>query len=178
VQFQTKMGEPAASGMNMKTGHRLLLMIGLAILSACASQPSSASKLPSINDPSPAAVATTQAAGDARFIECAKAHGATVPSGFNPRHKPDLYQLSDAVNRACDQILQDSQPPMSAAQRQAWLNFVNCMRGHAISVSDPEFGKGEVTITFGQGVDEHSAAFQSAREACRQSSGVPAQGSA
>jgi hypothetical protein len=153
----------------------LVMAVMVAVLSACSSQSPAGSTLASIRRPSPTGDSgLSPAAGDARFIECAKAHGATIPAGFNPRHKPELYQLSDAVNQACDQILQDSQPPMTAAERQAWLDYVKCLRGSGVSVSDPVFGRGEVTLTFGTGTDTNSRTFQSARQTCRQRSGLPA----
>lgn len=153
---------------------RFAIVAAAAILTACSSQAPSSSSLPSIKQPTPdSGSGLSPAEGDAKFIECAKAHGASIPPGFNPRHKPDLYRLSDTVNQACDSILQDSQPPMSAAQRKAWLDYVQCMRDHGIPTSDPVFGRGQVTITFGKGVDNHSAAFQSARQICSQRTGAP-----
>jgi predicted small lipoprotein YifL len=113
--------------------------------------------------------------GNAAFIECAKRQGATIPPGFNPRSKAALLQLGDAVNRACDDILVQTQPPFTEAERQAWLDYAQCMRDHGIPTNDPEFRPGAVSISFGKGVDRNSTAYRTANAECEQKvSGGPA----
>jgi hypothetical protein len=106
------------------------------------------------------------ASASERFIQCAKEHGASIPSNFNPKTKADLYQLSDAVNAACDRILQAAQPPWSDTERQVWLRYAQCMRQKGIPTNDPQFTAGAVAISFGRGVSFESAAYQTANKAC------------
>jgi hypothetical protein len=80
-----------------------------------------------------------------------------------------------SAQQACHTLLPNGgrPPQLSASQRQAMLQFSQCMRAHGLTnFPDPQFsgGGGGVGIRFreGSGVDPSSPAFKSAQTACAQ----------
>jgi hypothetical protein len=61
-------------------------------------------------------------------------------------------------------------PPLSAARKQAMLQFSRCMRIHGVpNFPDPTFGSGgrvQLLINPGAGVDPNSPTFQQAQQSC------------
>jgi hypothetical protein len=76
-----------------------------------------------------------------------------------------------SAQQACRSLLPNGghPPPLSASQRQAMLQFSQCMRAHGLTnFPDPNFTGGGVRIGLGPGLDPNSPAFKSAQSACAQ----------
>lgn len=61
-------------------------------------------------------------------------------------------------------------PPLTAARKQAMLQFSQCMRAHGLpNFPDPTFGSGgavRLQVKPGEGIDPNSPQFQQAQAAC------------
>jgi hypothetical protein len=137
------------------------------------------------------------------FAKCMRGHGvpnfpdpksggngdiriqASQRSGSGPSLKINGVPVSapafQSAQQACKSFLPNGgrPPQLSASQRQAMLQFSQCMRAHGLTnFPDPQFSGGGVGIRLaGGGLDPNSPAFKSAQTACaqyqRQAFGAP-----
>jgi hypothetical protein len=78
-----------------------------------------------------------------------------------------------SAQQACHSLLPNGgrPPQLSASQRQAMLQFSQCMRAHGLTnFPDPQFSGGRVGLQIrdGSGLDPNSPAFKQAQAACAQ----------
>lgn len=129
------------------------------------------------------------------FARCMRSHGvpnfpdptgngqggieiqATQRAGSGPSLKVNGVPVSapafQSAQQACQSLLPNGghPPQLSASQKQAMLQFSQCMRTHGVpSFPDPTFGNGRVSVQIrgGSGLDPNSPAFKAAQQACQQ----------
>jgi len=140
--------------------------------------------------------ASAQAKGLA-FARCMRSHGvpnfpdpttgsgggleirATQRAGSGPSLKVNGVSVNapafQSAQQACHPLLPNGgkPPQLSASQKQAMLQFSQCMRTHGVpGFPDPTFSGGRVGIQIrggaGGGLDPNSPAFQTAQKDCQQ----------
>jgi hypothetical protein len=156
----------------------LALALASLALAACggSSGKSSSSATGAPTAKSSTSASSTPASQPARLRACLKRLGIQVPSSVNTvadlvAHPPkgvSRAQLISAV-QGCGGIsggLADVKPRVSAtAYKQAFVNFVACMREQGVSLPTPDTsGKGPVVDT--KGVDTGGAKYRAAARKC------------
>jgi len=129
------------------------------------------------------------------FAQCMRSHGvpnfpdpttnsggglqiqATRRAGSGPSLKVNGVSVNapafQSAQQACHSLLPNggNPPQPSAAQKQAMLQFSQCMRQHGLTnFPDPSFSGGHVGLMIrdGSGLDPNSPAFKAAQQACQQ----------
>lgn len=173
--------------MPTHTPRRLLpvLLVLAPVLAACGSSSSPGN---TAGSPSHAQVLA--------FAKCMRSHGvpnfpdpkagqngavrvqASDRSGSGPSLKingvPVNAPAFQSAQQACRSLLPNGgrPPQLSASQRQAMLQFSQCMRAHGLTnFPDPQFNGGGGRLMFragGSGLDPNSPAFKQAQAACAQ----------
>jgi hypothetical protein len=161
-----------------------LLLILAPVLAACGSSSS------------PGNAASSSYAKGLAFAKCMRSHGvpnfpdpkagangairvqASQRSGSGPSLKingvPVDAPAFQSAQQACRSLLPNGgrPPQLSASQRQAMLQFSQCMRAHGLTnFPDPQFNSGGGRLLFrggGSGLDPNSPAFKQAQAACAQ----------
>jgi hypothetical protein len=169
--------------MSMLKPYRFMLVLLLAapVLAACgSSSPGSGS-------------GATKYSQALAFANCMRSHG--VPNFPDPKSGANGHiQIQDSqragsgpslkingvpvnapafqsAQQACHSLLPNGgkPPQLSASQRQAMLQFSQCMRAHGLTnFPDPQFGSHGVEIRIPSGAGPDSPAFKSAQAACAQ----------
>jgi hypothetical protein len=109
------------------------------------------------------------------YARCMREHGVDMPDPVNGRfefrsRRGDQRKMDEA-QKACADILQDAQPPISeeeeAEMRDAALEFSKCMREHGVDMPDPQFPEGGGMLMRVPKGTERDPDFQEAQKACQ-----------
>jgi hypothetical protein len=163
-----------------------VVAVGIALLTAAcggstASHVARLGSTTSTGSPAAAPAASAQVGGWLAFSRCMRSNGVAsypdpVGSG-QPPPKESLQQLGVSSSRlrsaqaACGRLLPNGgRPPSQAEQRQVRadaLSFSRCVRSHGVpSFPDPD-STGRIPDPASVGVDQGSARFRAANDACR-----------
>jgi len=125
-------------------------------------------QLPTLGTPRVAAGANVANHTQA-YVDCLRSHGYSPPMDFNPASKVDLEAVPAGATEACQTALGNLLlPPLTPAQKQAYVNYAVCMRQHGLPASDPEFGPGDsVGFTVGKSVPFDRTRYKTAKRACQ-----------
>jgi hypothetical protein len=165
-----------------RTLRLLLTPLALAFLLVACSGTAAAPGVASLDDPADGASPSPSASIDPEqarldFTRCMREHGIDMPDpGAGPRGgvtrlgegDPEKFQEAmEACREHFQGVMGENGPELSQEQRDAMLEFAQCMREHGIDMPDPGSNGGGMRIQIGQGgIDPQSPEFQEAMEAC------------
>jgi hypothetical protein len=153
----------------------LLAMLGIVVLAACSSSPSS-------TDPSAGSSGSSAYQKALAYAQCIRAHG--IPNYPDPNSQGQFVlqngqtnpvgQVSNSVITAATQACRSLAPPSiqegpsanpSGGNSTAQLKFAECMRSHG----EPDFPDpaSNGSITLPTGMNPESTQFQNAQKACQ-----------
>ena len=138
-------------------------VVGVLLLAACSSDP------PATALPSGAGAATPDASASAsldpddailQFARCMRDHGVDVPDPDDGRVAVDGSGVApeqlEAAETACEEWQRMAEPedggtPLTAEEKQTFLDHAQCMRDRGWNVPDPTFDGGRVEQKFRRG---------------------------
>jgi len=184
IARQARIRRQVRSSAQLRTGP--VLAVAALLLTACGGSAGTAGA---------DATATGGSKDDARsaqlaFAKCMREQGVDVPDpkagsdgggmvriGPGDGTAPDQKKFA-AAHAACKKHLPDacgSGPGgLSEQDKRRMVQFAQCMRKHGVDMPDPDFSKGNGTMTLGRPDD---AKFKAAHEACKQYFGPAGGGS-